>query len=328
MSKTSASKSNSAKNLSALPAEQRWAPIQSQTDTYADRLHNGRVLCIGGSVAQEVESQLAESQYQAGYLALSSDIEELICRACDYNPDLVYLALDGELQAGLDVLEAFARDSRTCSIPLLALLPSSLNNSVIQEAYSRTSCDFFRLGNTRVELLARTHLLIRLSHGGSQPYATSSPAEARMAANQPAQGRVDLRDEVTDLFSVSYFFHRLPTEVSRARRYKRALSLIAIRCPDAINNEEMSARLSLTLQKHLRDSDIPARLEQDLFVCLLPEATSDKLAALEQRLIRDFERASLTVYVGRAGLDGEGEGCSPQELVERARAGTIPPAPA
>lgn len=290
-----------------------------QSATLADGTGLGRVLCIGGKVAKEVESQLGDAQYQAGHLDLSSDIEEMICKASSFDPDLVYLSLDGDMQACLDVLEAFASDHRTKDIPLLSLLPANASSSLIQEAYSRTACDFFRLGHTRVELLARTHLLVRLAKNHGE-YSEGSESQPSFAANQPAAGRVDLRDDATNLFSVSYFFHRLPTEVSRARRYKRALSLLALRCPEAVDNDEVSARLSTTLQKHLRDSDIPARLEPDLFVCLLPEISSDKLAGLEQRLARDFERASLEITIGHAGLDGEDAGCSPQDLVERARA--------
>lgn len=311
-------------NHPAMNAVTEQEPVAWNQGLHANdsaRLGIGRVLCIGGQVAKEVNQQLGEAQYQTGHLDLSSDIEELICKATSFVPDLVYLALDGELQAALDVLEAFSKDHRTKDIPLLSLLPAQANSSLIQEAYSRTACDFFRLDHTRVELLARTHLLVRLAHSSSSN-ASEGQVSNPLAANQPAAGRVDLRDESTNLFSVSYFFHRLPTEVSRARRYKRALSLIALRCPAAVDNDEVSERLSKTLQKHLRDSDIPARLEPDLFVCLLPEITSDKLAGLEQRLARDFERASLDIKIGHAGLDGEDAGCSPQDLVERARAGT------
>lgn len=301
------------------PNEDSAAPGLSQSQPLGNDA--GRVLCIGGPVASEVQDQLGNAQYQASHLALSSDIEALVCKASDFGPDLIYLALDGDLQAGLDVLEAFSKDPRTKSTPLLSLLPPDAKSSVIQEAFSRTACDFFRLDHTRVELLSRTHLLVRLAKSGQVGQSVGESLSA-FAANQPAAGRVDLRDQSTNLFSASYFFHRLPTEVSRARRYKRALSLIALRCPDAVDNDQVAERLSKALQKHLRDSDIPARLEPDLFVCLLPELTANKLEGLEERLNRDFERASLKIRIGRASLEGDSAGCSPQDLVEQARAGS------
>lgn len=323
MSKPSTDKLNTPLSLASVSEEGPWN--DAQLAAFVVRPGEGRVLCIGGETAHTVETQLNEAQYEVGYLDQEQEGEELIAAAASFLPDLIYLAMEQDLQHGLDALEALSTDSRTKNVPLLALLPKDADAQVIQEAFSRTACDFFRLGQTRVELLARTHLLVRLSKSKQADASTRSPGYKSKssfnanAANQPANGRVDLKDDATELFSVGYFFHRLPTEVSRARRYKRALSLLALRCPDAKHNEATADRLATVLKKHLRDCDISARLEADLFVSLLPETSSDRLEALEARIERDFDRANLKVYRGRAGLDRQGKGCSPQEMVDRAR---------
>lgn len=280
----------------------------------------GRVLCIGSEVATAVETQLQDAQYQVGHLGGDMHLENLVHAATTFLPDVIYLALDEPHFQSLDALDALASDARTQSIPLLALVSEQAPASLIEEAYSRTGCDFFRVSQTRVELLARTHLLVRLTRSTNRSSRQDSHSNSEMtAANDPTTGRIDLRDPASGLFSAEYFFHRMPTEIARARRYRRALSVLAIRCPEAKYSASSAIQLATTLNQHVRESDICSRVEPDLFVCLLPEVSSDGIDSLENRISASLSRLGLACGFGRAGLDGHHRGGSPQDLLERAR---------
>jgi GGDEF domain-containing protein len=297
------------------------AGLTSDVASFVNRPGVGRVLCIGGEVTHSIEEQLADAHYHVGHLSDALDRQSLTNAAATFLPDVLYVVLADELESTLDALEALSDDPRTKNLPILALIPSETPATMVEELYSRAGCDFFRLGQTRVELLARTHLLIRLvkdRHPSQTGYRPSLvPASA---ANDPAAGRIDLRDGTHGLFSAEYFFHRLPTEVSRARRYGRCFSVMAIRCPQAKTDDEAAHGLAELLRRHLRDSDISARVEPDVFLILLPEVSADALDSLERRLEADLQRNNLHVGFGRAGLDGIHRSTSPQDLLDRARA--------
>ena len=280
----------------------------------------GRILCIGNEHTKAIEEQLSEAQYHVGHVSDDLDGESIVRAVTTFLPDVVYVLLEDNLEQTIDVLTVLSEDQQTSDIPLLTLIPSQSPAPTIEELYSRTGCDFFRLGHTRIELLARTHMLCRLVRALHQPHLKRAGQSASSnAANDPTTGRIDLRDPASGLFSASYFFHRLPNEVSRARRYSRSLTLLALRCPEAKHSEEVALRLSSTLRRHLRDTDISARIEPDLFMVMLPEVTTAGLAALETRLSRDFGRSLVKVAYGRSGLEGNHRSTSPQDLLDRAR---------
>ena len=71
----------------------------------------------------------------------------------------VALASTVAVIAGRLLLRAGLRSPRVRA--LVALLPADADTQVVDQAYSRSGCDFFRLGATDIELLARTRLLVR-----------------------------------------------------------------------------------------------------------------------------------------------------------------------
>lgn len=304
--------------LGELESDPIWE--ESQLASFVTHPGVGRVLCVGDEVAKQVEKQLAEAQYQVGHLDPARAADELARAAATFRPDLIYVSLGDPSEVALAALETLADDERTCDVPGLALVADTAGGELIEEAYSRTGCDFFRLGHTRIELLARTHLLVRLTRAARGAGTDAQPPETPgAAANDPTAGRIDLRDTASNLFTAGYFFHRFPSEVSRARRYDRALSVLAVRCPEAKHDEAKALQVAAILTKHLRESDIASRIEPDLFVTLLPEVTSDCLDGLQTRITEDIERTGIRLGFGRAGLEGIERGCSPQELLERAR---------
>lgn len=288
----------------------------------------GRVLCVGGSGVVQIEQILREAHYQVGRLGMDRPPEDIPRAASTFMPDLVYVAVDHRSETSMEVLETIAHDRRTDAVPLVAIVPEDAPAQLIDDAYSRTGCDFFRVGQTSVELLARTHLLVRLA----RPHGQLLPAQALdrpqpQAANDPSV-RNQFRDPATGLYTLDYFVHRLPTEIARARRYGRQLSMLTVRCHAAADSDQTAAEVARILDGHIRKSDIAARLEASLYVMLLPEAGVEKLGALQERIASDLEEAGLSFGMGRAGLDrNEDEGAfSPFALLDTARSRADEPA--
>ncbi len=285
----------------------------------------GRVLCVGDNLIGPIEGILRGMKYQVGRLGLNTTLEALPQAAATFIPDLIYVAVEKSRGFGMKALECLAQDPRTREHPLVAMIPEDTSDTVIEEAYSRSGCDFYRLGHTSVELLARTHLLVRLSKpsfGLLGENSEGSRAPSIRAANDPSHRPVDIRDSTSGLHSLEYFYHRLAGEIYRARRYGRALSVVALRCKAAENDGETSMLAATILADILRDSDVCARLRPDVFVALLPEADADARDGIHARLSHLLAQAKLRSTVGSASLDEDGIYAA-DELVHRALAAAL-----
>lgn len=268
---------------------------------------SGRVLSIGvASPKHPVDDCLRQAGYRVGRLPITRESSHLPLAAASFQPDVVYVALSEPIEPCLDALEALAGDPRTAELPLVALIPTDVDESVITEAYSRSGCDFLRLGSSHVELLARTHLLVRLSAratGNGAPPLTLPTAEA---ANDAAGIRLDLRDASTGVYSPTYFRHRLQQEVARAYRYQRPLTLIAVHCP-AARRDDVAAKIASLLASACRNVDLVARIEPDLFAVLLPETMLEGADIVVARVQADAAAAGSPCTVGTAALGVPGD---------------------
>lgn len=277
----------------------------------------GRVLCVGGGLTDGVKEVLSRAGYEVGALPLALETGSVPQAASTFLPDLIYVDISADASTALDVLGEFAMDPRTQDLPVVALVPQSADELLIDDAYTRSGCDFFRVGHSSVELLARTNLLVRMARPANQLVAhRGSPLPRAAAANDPGTG-VDLIDGATGLYSPSYFMHRLPTEVSRARRYDRDLSVIAIRCPAAHGDEKTTVQISAILRQHVRGPDVASHLEPDMFAVLLPEAAPERLDALRSRIRMELDEAELRHGFGVTGLDRD-KTSSPAGLLHQA----------
>lgn len=267
---------------------------------------NGRVLNIrpGPSDTTPVEGYLKDAGYCLGRLPITRDPSNLPLAAATFGPALIYLTLEEPSALCLAALESLACDEKTRDIPLVALIPEYAPASIIDEAYSRAGCDFFRLGATQIELLARTHLLIRLRSAlpGNIDNMTTLERPIPEAANAPVGSRLDLRDPATQAYTPTYLRHRLPTEAARAHRYGRPLTLVAVRCPDAAYSDETACKLARRLEENSRDVDLVARYELDLFVLLLPETDTVGAQVVQERLHAAFIEDKVNARIGCAHL--------------------------
>jgi PleD family two-component response regulator len=268
----------------------------------------GRVLTVRvGSSSDAVDRCLKQAGYRVGRIAVTRESSHLPQAAASFLPDVIYVSIDEPTDACIDALEALACDPRTCELPIVALLPRTIDDAVIEEAYSRSGCDFLRLGGSHVELLARTHLLVRLSTRALGLGVSAVGVPPRMeVANDVAGTRLDLRDGATGVYSATYFRHRLQQEVARAHRYQRPLTLLAVQCPAAAKDAG-AGRLATVLGDACRNVDLVARLEPDLFAVLLPETDVERCTPVVERIVADAMAQGLQCQIGRAGLGSAGD---------------------
>lgn len=270
----------------------------------------GRVLTVrpGGSARTEFELSLREAGYSLGRLPITRDPSHLPEAAATFAPDVVYVTLSEPADLCVLALETLAEHRQTKSLPIVALVPPDTRPETIDDVYTRTGCDFLRLDVTEVEVLARTHLLVRLHRAAIADKPSESHVPIPTAANSPAGSRLDLRDPVTQVYSATYLRHRLGTEQARAIRYQRALSVVAVRSPASAMSDAAATRIAVLLRDCCRDVDLLARNERGVFVMLLPETPPEGAQTLVERLRTVLRVEDASVGVGRSSV-----GCISEE---------------
>ena len=114
-----------------------------------------------------------------------------------------------------------------------------------------------------------------------------------------------IKDNLTALYNRAYFFFRLHSEVQRAKRYNRPLSLLVMdldnfkRVNDQYGHlvgDQLLQALSRTIRSNIRYStgkaryelDIPCRYGGDEFAIILPETTTDQATVAAERLRKEI----------------------------------------
>ncbi len=125
-----------------------------------------------------------------------------------------------------------------------------------------------------------------------QQHATRFLAQATQAA--PISQAVWLHDDLTGLYSHTYFHHRLQVELDRARRYDRPLALLMIGMSGLArlrtDHGERASRFVLgrsaeRLRGALRSLDVPARLEDGRLAVILSDTDADGVVAVARRIL-------------------------------------------
>jgi diguanylate cyclase (GGDEF)-like protein len=141
--------------------------------------------------------------------------------------------------------------------------------------------------------------------------------------------RLVVRDHLTGLYNRGYLYYRLNSEIRRAQRYKRAVSLLLIDLDDfkRINDryghlvgDHLLRLLSGTIMSNIRYSiarqsyelDIPCRYGGDEFAVILPETTASQAAIAAERLRKQIsERCTAGMWERTAGVSG---GLPPEDM--------------
>ncbi len=124
--------------------------------------------------------------------------------------------------------------------------------------------------------------------------------------------RLAVTDSLTGLYNRHKLQDSLDTEVERAKRYSRPLSIIMIDMDElkVINDtfghaagDEALKLVSRSIQRSIRKVDLGTRFGGDEFIVLLPEADREEAAAVAKRireaiLAVEFESGKLSVSMG------------------------------
>lgn len=137
---------------------------------------------------------------------------------------------------------------------------------------------------------------------------------------------LSITDPLTGLFNRRYFDERYEREVQRARRYKRALSVLMIDIDyfkiyndthGHLMGDEVLKRVAQLLEANLRRVDFLARFGGEEFVILLPEIDFENGLIVAEKLRRTIEQnyfigeedlpnGRLTISLGLSSYHGNG----------------------
>jgi diguanylate cyclase (GGDEF)-like protein len=115
---------------------------------------------------------------------------------------------------------------------------------------------------------------------------------------------VAAHDGLTGLFNRRRFEEEIERELAQARRYgtRGALLFLDLDSFKSVNDrlghragDALLMRVASLLRKHLRESDIVARLNGDEFAALLPQADTDAAQTVANRLLDSIRRNALAV---------------------------------
>lgn len=104
---------------------------------------------------------------------------------------------------------------------------------------------------------------------------------------------VNIIDDETGVYNKDYFLQRLSEEMVRARRNRYPLSLALMRVGNlsllkgtdsAKIRSEMLRQVAMLTSQHLREEDIVAHLDSDVFALLLPDTTGENAKVLMEYL--------------------------------------------
>lgn len=133
-------------------------------------------------------------------------------------------------------------------------------------------------------------------------------------------------DDVTGLPNLKYFQARLMTELNRAKRFKKNLVLMICEIVPHVTfsdfyvkgrGDQVVRRISRTIRGALREYDVVARISENKFGIILPEAEDGKISAIPrvkrsiedemERLQKKGKGVKLDVKFGQALYPDDGE---------------------
>lgn len=104
---------------------------------------------------------------------------------------------------------------------------------------------------------------------------------------------LSIRDEVTHLFNHRHMDEALATEIKKANRYHRPLSLLIIELRNftAINElaghneaDRLLSKVATIIRSIIRDVDVPTRFGDDEFAIILPESDEEAATVVAKRI--------------------------------------------
>ena len=253
----------------------------------ATAVPGGCVLVVDdvGTNIRLIEAHLAK----AGYRILTArDGEEALSRIEEDAPDLVLLDVMMPRLDGFDTCSRIKNDPETQHIPVILLTSlNSIEDKIKGQAAGAD--DFITKPFERVELLLRVESMLRIKALHDQ--LTEKIAELE-GAKRRLRHLADT-DGLTLLYNKRYFDHYLATEVSRAKRYARKLSIVMLdidhfkQFNDTHGHptgDALLEQLATLLTRSIRRIDCAARYGGDEFALILPETPQPGAETVARRL--------------------------------------------
>ncbi|MDQ3264968.1 MAG: ATP-binding protein [Myxococcota bacterium] len=229
-----------------------------------------------------VLEEILKSRYR---VEVARDGAEGLAKARGLHPDLVVMDVFLPKLDGLDAAMALKSSPDTSDIPVILL---SAHQGVAEKvrALNLGAVDYMHKPFQALELLARTDRALRLREAERE--LERSRSLLRRSGNDPETGLFDRLGVVA----------RLEQELSRSRRYQRALS-VAVLTPLMPLRDRTRACASF-VRTTLRAPDVVGHLGGGRLVILLPESSAEDSLNVLARLKPDLDReggASFHVYV-------------------------------
>lgn len=133
-------------------------------------------------------------------------------------------------------------------------------------------------------------------------------AEEALRESEERYRLLSLTDSLTGLFNSRHLHQRLQSELDRANRYNRPLSLLVLDCDNFkrindryghLEGDKVLQTLATVIAGSLRTSDSAFRYGGEEFIVLLPETTGDAAHALAERLRSGFAEAKVITEDGQ-----------------------------
>lgn len=238
-----------------------------------------------------VLEEILKSRYR---VEVARDGAEGLAKARGLRPDLVVMDVFLPKLDGLDAAMALKSSPDTSDIPVILL---SAHQGVAEKvrALNLGAVDYMHKPFQALELLARTDRALRLREAERE--LERSRSLLRRSGNDPETGLFDRLGVVA----------RLEQELSRSRRYQRALS-VAVLTPLSPLRDRTRACASF-VRTTLRAPDVVGHLGEGRLVVLLPECSVEDSLNVLARLKPDLDReggASFHVHVEELGETQEG----------------------
>jgi diguanylate cyclase (GGDEF)-like protein len=197
-----------------------------------------------------------------------------------------------------------------------------------------------QLDQTLKELMKKEKELSLANEELVREIAVREKTEAALRESEKALRLQAITDSLTGLFNRRHFFKIAETEISKALRYSRPLSVMMYdidffkRINDTfghLSGDTVLQTVAEVTTGELRDSDIPARYGGEEFIALLPETSASEAVSIAERLRRRMEstpvqtgnnQISFTVSFGisdyRGTSDAEGHETALSEFISGA----------
>lgn len=163
----------------------------------------------------------------------------------------------------------------------------------------REAEDFLRKAKDNLEQMVseRTKVLEETVRKLTEEIFLRKQAEEALRISESQYRALSILDGLTGLFNARHFFSLLESEIRRAERYGRPLSLLLMDVDNFkkyndsfghLEGDKVLARLADVIRRNLRSSDAACRYGGEEFVVILPETTGEQGAQFADRIREDF----------------------------------------